>query len=97
MGDHADRYFLDFSKYESVTDESIRDYMRYFATKEATSEVTKNIQSKVDFYHNDPKTRSGYMTFKDMLDNEREEGRAEGRVEGIAEESGLTVEKIKAL
>ncbi|OWV06409.1 MULTISPECIES: hypothetical protein [unclassified Fibrobacter] len=65
-----------------MTDESIRDYLKYFATDEATTAVTQAIQSKVDFYHKDPKTRSDYMTFKDMLEEERDEGRAEGRVEG---------------
>lgn len=65
-----------------MTDESIRDYLKYFATDEATSDATRKIQDQVDFYHKDPKTRSDYMTFKDMLEEERDEGRAEGRVEG---------------
>lgn len=65
-----------------MTDESIRDYLKYFATDEATSEATRKIQNQVDFYHRDPKTRSDYVTFKDMLEEEREEGREEGRAEG---------------
>ena len=97
-----------------MTDESVRDYLKYFATNEATSAVTRAIQNKVDFYHKDPKTRSDYVTFKDMLEDERDEGRKEGAdlksrelakkfrdrgiaIEIIAEESGLTLEEIKAL
>ncbi|MCQ2103554.1 MAG: hypothetical protein MJY98_10065, partial [Fibrobacter sp.] len=36
------------------------------------------IQNQVNYYHKDPKTRSDYMTFEAMLEEEREEGRAEG-------------------
>jgi len=85
LGDRTYKYFCNFSKYGAVTDEAVRDYLKYFATDEATSEATKAINDKVDFYHKDPKTRSDYMTFKDMLEDEREEGRVEGRAEGRAE------------
>jgi len=78
LGDRTYKIFCNFSEYGTVTDDSVRDYMKYFATDEATSEATKAINDKVDFYHKDPRTRSDYMTFKDMLEDEREEGRAEG-------------------
>ncbi len=70
--------YLNFSKYDAVTDESIRDYLKYFATDEATSDATKAIEDMVDFYHKDPKTRSDYMTFEAMLEEERDEAREEG-------------------
>ncbi|WP_407441072.1 Rpn family recombination-promoting nuclease/putative transposase [Fibrobacter sp.] len=82
LGDLTYKIFCNFSKYDAVTDESVRDYLKYFATDEATSEATQKIQNQVDFYHKDPKTRSDYVTFKDMLEDERDEGRAEGRAEG---------------
>ena len=78
-----------------MTDESIRDYLKYFATDEATSDATRKIQDQVDFYHKDPKTRSDYMTFKDMLEEERDEGRAEGdSIDKVARCSGLSEEEI---
>jgi len=82
LGDLTYKFFCNFEKYDAVTDETVRDYMKYFATDEVSSNATRNIQSKVEFYHNDPKTRSDYMTFKDMLEDERAEGFAEGREEG---------------
>lgn len=111
LGDLTYKIFCNFSEYESVTDESIRDYLKYFATDEATSDATRKIQNQVDFYHKDPKTRSDYMTFKDMLEDERAEGAkakacemakalvAQGKlsISEIAEVSGLTEEEIKNL
>lgn len=85
LGDLTYKIFLNFSKYDAVADESVRDYLKYFATDEVSSAVTKAIQSKVDFFHRDPKTRSDYMTFEAMLEEEREEGREEGRKEGREE------------
>ena len=85
LNDLTYKYFLNFEKYSAVTDESIRDYMTYFATDEATSAATLAIQNKVEFYHADPKTRSDYMTFKDMLEDEREAGREEALAEVAAE------------
>ncbi len=82
LGDLTYKIFCNFSMYEDVTDESVRDYLKYFATDKATSKATREINEKVEFYHKDPKTRSDYMTFKDMLEDEREEGRAEGLAEG---------------
>ena len=82
LGDHTYKIFLNFSKYGAVIDESVRDYLKYFATGEATSDATRAIQSQVNFYHKDPKTRSDYMTFEAMLKEERAEGREEGRAEG---------------
>lgn len=82
LGDLTYKIFLNFSKYDAVTDESVRDYLKYFATDEVSSAVTKAIQSKVDFFHKDPKTRSDYMTFEAMLEEERDEAREEGRAEG---------------
>lgn len=78
LGDRTFKIFCNFKKYADVADESIREYLEYFATGETTSAATREIQDKVDFYHKDPKTRSDYMLFKDMLTEEREEGRAEG-------------------
>lgn len=100
LGDHTYKFFCNFSKYEAVTDESVRDYLKYFATGEATSVATQAIQDKVDFYHKDPKTRSDYMTFKDMLEDEREEGRLEGakaKAQEMAKklkDDGIAVESI---
>ena len=82
LGDLTYKIFCTFSKYDAVTDDSVRDYLKYFATDEATTAATLAIQDKVDFFHRDPKTRSDYMTFEAMLEEEREEGREEGRKEG---------------
>ncbi|MCQ2122316.1 MAG: Rpn family recombination-promoting nuclease/putative transposase [Fibrobacter sp.] len=81
LGDLTYKIFCNFSKYDKVTDESVRDYLKYFATDKATTAATQEIQSRVDFYHRDPKTRSDYMLFEDMLAEERDEGREEGRTE----------------
>ena len=62
-----------------MTDDSVRDYLKYFATDEATTAATLAIQDKVDFFHRDPKTRSDYMTFEAMLEEERDEARKEER------------------
>ncbi|MDO4946264.1 MAG: Rpn family recombination-promoting nuclease/putative transposase [Fibrobacter sp.] len=100
LGDLTYKYFCNFSRYGAVTDESVRDYLKYFATDEASSAATKAISDKVDFYHKDPKTRSDYMTFKDMLEDEREEGREEGRAEACKElakgfrDAGISLEVI---
>ena len=79
LGDLTYKIFLNFSKYDAVTDDSVRDYLKYFATDEATTAATLAIQDKVDFFHRDPKTRSDYMTFEAMLEEEREEARKEER------------------
>lgn len=111
LGDLTYKIFCNFSKYESVTDEAVRDYLKYFATDEATSTATKAIKNRVDFYHKDPKTRSDYMTFEAMLEEERDEAAAaktkelakalrdQGKLTltEIASVSGLTPEEIKAL
>ena len=83
LGDRTYKIFLNFSEYELATDESVRDYLKYFATDEVSSEATRSIQNRVNFYHYDPKTRGDYMTFEQMLEDEREEARQEGISEGI--------------
>jgi len=110
LGDRTYKFFCNFSKYGDVTDESVREYLKYFATDEVSSEITRAIQNQVEFYHKDPKTRSDYMLFKDMLEMERDEARAEEKkklakafrdrgvaIDVIVDSTGLTPEEIKDL
>ena len=85
MGDLCYKKFYIFNKYGEVEDESIREYMRYFATKTCESEKMKRIHNLVQWYRQDPATRKAYMTLEQELNIRYEKGVAEGRAEGRAE------------
>ena len=61
----------------------------YFATGNVSDEYTKLIHQRVSRYRDDARSEANFMTYKQMIMEERAdaraEGRAEGRVEGRAE------------
>ena len=56
--------------------------MKYFATRNADSRETQNINDQVSYYKADTLIRNKYMTYEYDLHESKEEGRAEGRTEG---------------
>ena len=85
LGDLTYKIFCIFSRYREFTDGAVREYMEYFATNEVNSPTARSLQSQVDFFRSNPKTRSDYMEFHYILNEERREGRAEGLAEGEQE------------
>ncbi|MCF0215029.1 MAG: hypothetical protein HUK21_11590, partial [Fibrobacteraceae bacterium] len=67
LGDLTYKIFCIFKKYKEFTDETVREYMEYFATNEVNSPTARSLQSQVDFYRSNPKTRSDYMEFHYIL------------------------------
>ena len=85
LGDLSYKNFYIFTRYEKFKDPVVRAYMKYFATRNADSSETQNINSQVAFYKTDTFIRNKYMTYEYDLHESKEAGRAEGKVEGIAE------------
>ncbi len=56
--------------------------MKYFATRNADSRETQNINDQVSYYKADTLIRNKYMPYEYDLHESKEEGRAEGRTEG---------------
>lgn len=83
MGDLCYKNFYIFNKYGEVEDESTREYMRYFSTKECVSAKMRRIHDLVEKYRKDPTTRKAYMTLEQELNIRYKKGRAEGRAEGV--------------
>ena len=70
--------------------------MKYFATRNADSRETQNINDQVSYYKADTLIRNKYMTYEYDLHESKEEGRAEERREmaaGMLAE-GDSVEKV---
>ncbi|MBR5414273.1 MAG: hypothetical protein IK114_14780 [Fibrobacter sp.] len=59
--------------------------MKYFATRNADSSETQNINSQVSYYKTDTFIRSKYMTYEYDLHESKEAGRAEGKTEKARE------------
>ena len=57
--------------------------MKYFATRNADSRETENINDQVSFYKADTLIRNKYMTFEFDLHDSKEEGKAEAKLEMV--------------
>ena len=84
LGDLTFKNYYIFTRYEKFKDPVVRAYMKYFATRNADSSETQNINSQVAFYKTDTFIRNKYMTYEYDLHESKEAGRAEGLVEGEA-------------
>lgn len=85
MGDLCYKNFYIFKKYREIKDNSIREYMQYFATQKYGSAKMKRIHDLVEQYRKDPITKKAYMTLEQELNIRYKKGLAEGRNEGRAE------------
>lgn len=100
MGDLCYKNFYIFKKYSDIKDESIREYMQYFATQKHESAKMKRIHELVERYRKDPITRKAYMTLEQELEIRYKKGRKEGRAEANRElakgfrDDGFPVEAI---
>jgi len=74
-------YYI-FTRYKDFKDPVVKAYMKYFATRNADSREAENINNQVSYYKADTLIRNKYMTFEYDLYESKEEGRAEGRMEG---------------
>ena len=110
MGDLCYKNFYIFEKYREIEDNSTREYMQYFATKNCESEKIKRIHELVEIYRRDPITKKAYMTLEQELNLRYEKGTKDKTkelakgfrdagfpVEAIAKQTGLTKEEILAL
>ncbi len=82
MGDLCFKNFYIFKKYREIKDDSIREYMQYFATQEHESAKMKRIHDLVEQYRKDPVTRKAYMTLEQELNIRYKKGLKAGREEG---------------
>jgi hypothetical protein len=75
--------FIIFNKYRDVAEQSIKEYLEYFATNKATSQETKDIERQRQWYLSDNETRKRYMTWQQEIDDavyvERERANAAER------------------
>jgi len=72
-----------FNKYKDVAEQSVKEYLEYFATNKATSKETKDIERQRQWYLSDNETRKRYMTWQQEIDEavylERERANAAER------------------
>ena len=61
--------FIIFNKYRDVAEQSVKEYLEYFATNKATSKGTKDIERQRQWYLSDNETRKRYMTWQQELDD----------------------------
>ena len=110
MGDLCYKNFYIFKKYSEIKDNSIREYMQYFATQERGSAKMKRIHDLVEQYRKDPITKKAYMTLEQELNIRYKKGLSDKTkelakgfrddgvpLEIISKRTGLTPEEIKAL
>lgn len=69
LGDLCYKNFYIFNKYRDVAEQSVKEYLEYFATNKATSKGTKNIELQRQWYLSDNETRKRYMTWQQELDD----------------------------
>ena len=83
LGDLCFKNFYIFNKYRDVAEQSIKEYLEYFATNKATSQETKDIERQRQWYLSDNETRKRYMTWQQEIDDavyvERERANAAER------------------
>ena len=83
LGDLCFKNFYIFNKYRDVAEQSIKEYLEYFATNKATSQETKDIERQRQWYLSDSETRKRYMTWQQEIDDavyvERERANAAER------------------
>ena len=83
LGDLCFKNFYIFSKYKDVAEQSVKEYLEYFATNKATSKETKDIERQRQWYLSDNETRKRYMTWQQEIDEavylERERANAAER------------------
>ena len=83
IDDRTHRIFYNFKEYLAAAKEKpIQNYLRYFATGEVKDEQTKAVDDQVKQYRKSFRSREGTnVTLGDMLEDAKEEGRAEGEQE----------------
>ena len=69
LGDLCYKNFYIFNKYRDVAEQSVKEYLEYFATNKATSKGTENIELQRQWYLSDNETRKRYMTWQQELDD----------------------------
>jgi len=88
-------YYI-FTRYNDFTDPVVKAYMKYYATRNADSRETKNINDQVSHYKADTLIRNKYMTYEYDLHESKEEGKVEAKREMAADmlADGDSVEKV---
>ena len=96
LGDLSYKNFYIFTRYEKFKDPVVRAYMKYFATRNADSSETQNINSQVAFYKTDTFIRNKYMTYEYDLHESKLEGEHKGHNDAldVAKEMNLSPELI---
>lgn len=99
VNDRTFKNFYIFKKYEDFKDPAVKAYMKYFATRNADSRETENINNQVSYYKADTLIRNKYMTFEYDLHESKEEGKAEAKLEMIDAmiANDIPVEKIAVI
>lgn len=69
LGDLCYKIFYIFNNYREVAEQSVKEYLEYFATNKATSKGTKDIERQRQWYLSDNETRKRYMTWQQELDD----------------------------
>ena len=97
LGDLCFKNFYIFTKYRDVAEQSIRQYMEYFATRRPNSPETEKVDRWVKWYQTDNETRKRYMTWQQEIDiavdlerkraNEAEKLLSEAREQACAEKA----------
>ena len=96
MGDETEKIFLCAEGTSDDVSEKMQAFLRYIASGTPSDSFTNELENEVKKARDHIQWRTEYMTFLEQLEKEREEGRAEERVNTEREKARADAEKSRA-
>ena len=96
LGDESEKIFLCAEGTSDDVSEKMQAFLRYIASGTPSDSFTNELENEVKKARDHIQWRTEYMTFLEQLEKEREEGRAEERVNTEREKARADAEKSRA-
>ena len=96
LGDETEKIFLCAEGTSDDVSEKMQAFLRYIASGTPSDSFTNELENEVKKARDHIQWRTEYMTFLEQLEKEREEGRAEERVNTEREKARADAEKRRA-
>ena len=96
LGDETEKIFLCAEGTSDDVSEKMQAFLRYIASGTPSDSFTNELENEVKKARDHIQWRTEYMTFLEQLEKEREEGRAEERVNTEREKARADAEKSRA-
>ena len=94
LHDGCTKYFFNVTADSDKIPDDLKAFFRYTVKKEATDDLTRELDTRINTYRTNESWRAEYMYFNIIEQDAKAEGREEGLKEGREEERSKTIQAI---